>query len=885
MEMLIFCGSTIYTQKRSGVQRVIFEVAKALMPRVKVSFVKWDELDGQLRYLDERDIKKLFCDMDDANQLLSPYCHRVAYRFGDTVNAPDSAWLLLPEIPYHLPSGNEIFARIISQSREYGIRSAAIFYDLIPIRDNDYQTARADHIAYLAELLRCDLVLPISRFASDDLVDFYASIETLSEKQLMDIRSRVVAIPLGENREDEQWGTPISVAGKSDEPAMVMVGTIEPRKQQTRLLKALNDAREQYPDLRRLNVEIFGSLHPASGDALYAELARNPKIKFRNYGSEVQIEQAYASAWFSAFPSRNEGYGLPVVESLRRGIPCLTSNFGSMAEIAAGGGCLAVDTMDDRAVVEALVRMISDANLRRRLSVEISSRPQRSWGVYAEDTLSVIQNATKLKKEVEESFCTGLAAQLNTDLTGGTNLMLGDIRWGITKIGAEHTPTPAPTACPPADRSTGKSAVVAQIIGETADWEVTHEQLLMMADADVLLLKDQQAIQTIAYAANKLNLAVSLPHHLFFGEDAVANSVEKAVRISHIRNAALRVAERDDLRVQAIAGLRSELPFGQCDLAIVISTFNRGPFVEMNVAWLLRTIKVARLNVRCVVVDNASTDDTYDRLSRFFGNRSFTYICNSANVGMLGNLRVSSALNVAKYVWLTGDDDYIVPGAIERTLAAIAQNTGIPYIFHNFKVYHREKINSHDSPTTFIHEARVLAKTPRPNGLYPVNQIAGEHDNLFTAIYPIVFKSDILAACFNYPFDGIPFGNLTESVPTTKIILGSYRYSKAYWLDQPGIAGNAHNSWAAHRPRWHLVLMPKVFDLARDAGVDPQKLWDWTKIHLSLFNDAVKIAISKKKTAHLDIPGDMDNAFRVFRKKVEVPKELGIVSDPPPPLW
>jgi len=883
MELLVYCGHTISTQARSGVQRVVIEAAKALMARADVGFVKWDEIDGQLRHLDERDIRKLFGDTADANQLLNPYCHRVAYRFGDIVGFPDSAWLLFPEIPYHLRSGNEIFARIVSQCREYGIRTAAIFYDLIPIRDDDYRIARADHIGYVTELLRCDRVFPISRFAGDDLIDFCASIGTLSEAQLADLRARVVPILLGENREDEPWGEPVSVSGRSGEPVMVMVGAVEPRKQQTRLLKALNDACQEYPDLRRLQVEIFGSLHPASADALNAQISRNPKIRFHHYASEDQIDRAYANAWFSAFPSRLEGYGLPIVESLRRGIPCITSNFGAMAEVAAGGGCLTVDVMNDRALVDALLRMISDADLRNRLGAEISSRPRRSWGVYAEDILSAIHKENAIKTEEEENFVAGLAANLSDNPANPGIPALDGIQWNIVKIGAEDRLTPPPDGRASADRGTGRSAMVVKLAGEAADF--TRDQLLTVADSDVLLLKDQRDVQSVVHAASKFDLAVPLPHHIFFGEGAVTRSTDAAVGISRIRAAACLAAQREHLRAQALSGLRGDVPHERRDLAVVISTFNRGPFVEMNVNWLLRKIEVARLNVQCVVVDNASTDDTFDRLSRFAGNRSFTYICNPANVGMLGNLRVSSALDVAKYVWLTGDDDFIVPGAIERTLAGIVEHPGVPFFFHNFEVYHREKLGPRDSPDTFMREAQVMAKTPRPAGLYSVNKIADEHDNLFTAIYPIVFRSDVLAACFNYPFDGVPFGNLVESVPTTKIILGSYRYCEAYWFDRPGVAGNAHNSWASHRPRWHLVLMPEVFDLARDAGVNPQKIWDWTKIHLALFNDAVRIAIGKKTPAHLSVPCDTDNAFRVFRESVKVPKALAVVSEPPPPFW
>jgi len=372
---------------------------------------------------------------------------------------------------------------------------------------------------------------------------------------------------------------------------------------------------------------------------------------------------------------------------------------------------------------------------------------------------------------------------------------------------------------------------------------------------------------------------VPLPHNIFFREDGVSQLVDSAVKISKERNSARLTSYRDSLRAKGLNGLRHALPNNLCDLTIVISTFNRGPFVEMNVDWLLREIGIANLNVNCVVVDNASTDDTYDLLSKFFHNKSFSYKCNSANTGMLGNLRQSSILNESKYVWLIGDDDFIVPGAIERTLNAINENPGVPFLFHNFEVYHRESLGCHDSPKLFMGEAQVLGTSPRPSGLFPVNKIAEEHDNLFTAIYPIVFKSDVLAACFNYPFDGVPFENLVESVPTTKMILGNYRYSEAYWFEEPGINGNAHNSWSVHRPRWHLVLMPKVFDLARDAGVNPNKILSWTKLHLPLFYDSIEVSVSQKVPAHLSLPCDMDNAYRVFWEKIRIPNELVVFSD------
>jgi glycosyltransferase involved in cell wall biosynthesis len=296
------------------------------------------------------------------------------------------------------------------------------------------------------------------------------------------------------------------------------------------------------------------------------------------------------------------------------------------------------------------------------------------------------------------------------------------------------------------------------------------------------------------------------------------------------------------------------------------------------VAWLLRQITRDKLPVVCVVVDNASTDDTRKKLSRFFQHPHFRYVCNPHNVGMLGNLQVCSCLSLSRHVWMTGDDDFIAPGALARTLSVIRNQPSIPFIFHNFAVYHRETVSPSDSASHFVRSGTTVGTDCSDSGLYPVFKIAGEHDNLFTAIYPIVFRADIAAACFNYPFQGVPFSNLTESVPTTDIILGTYSSVRAQWFKEVGVVGNAHNSWAGHRPRWHLVLMAEVLAMARDAGVNPQQVWKWLQVHRGLFKDAVDIAISKKATAHVS-PHELETAYAMFREPISLPKDLKVRGD------
>jgi glycosyltransferase involved in cell wall biosynthesis len=873
VDLLVFCQHTLRSATRSGIQRVVVESTRALGRRARVGIVKWDVSDGQLRHADSRDVEALFGRAAASSLPVHPHCHQVNYRFSDSVPDWRRTWLLFPEIPYHLPSGNEIFARVISQCREYGIRTAAIFYDLIPIRDADYAEARPPHVEYAIELLRADLIIPISRHSASDLLSYYRSLDCFTEAEVADIDGRIKPVPLGECREDEEWGGTRETETESSQPAMIMVGTVEPRKQQPRLLKALNDAAATTPALRELDVDIFGSLHPRSADALWREMERNPRIRFHQYTADSAIEKVYSRAWFSAFPSRDEGYGLPIVESLRHGVPCLTASHGAMLEVAAAGGCLTVDVNDDAELQRGLVRMLTDGELRKALREGIRNRPRRTWGHYASDVLSLVSSISSGARDDTDR----LVAGLSQPLVPGT-VALSNVAVHIRSLLAAAADVPQG---PKGDRCAGSNVNVLEILGNAEP--LGSAALKAVADADVCLCESPQQVQRAIEAAVAAQLDVPLPR--LFTRDQTSDFAAAVVRLAEQRIAARATALRERLLGKASRAVAWTDIRRSADLAVVISTFNRAAFVERNVDWVLRQIDSSGLPVVCIVVDNASTDDTHERLARHFGHPAFRYVCNPSNVGMLGNLRVCSALDSAKHVWLIGDDDFILPGALQRVVETVRANPRLPLMLHNFGVYFRDAVRSGDEAAKYIVEMQVVAKEPGPGGLRAVNEVAIEHDNLFTAIYTIVMRSDLLAACFNYPFDGTPFGDLVESVPTTKYILESLPYCEGFWFDRVGIAGNAHNSWSTHRPRWHLVLMPAVFEAARNAGVDPRRVWQWTQVHYPLFVEAVDIALASRKPAHLSVPADLDDAARVFRRQVTLPDALEIADPFQAPVW
>jgi glycosyltransferase involved in cell wall biosynthesis len=108
-------------------------------------------------------------------------------------------------------------------------------------------------------------------------------------------------------------------------------------------------------------------------------------VTVRTAVTEDELEEAYATAAFTVFPSLHEGYGLPVVESLSRGTPVITTGYGSTGEIASRGGAVTVDPRDAGELADAMRRLLRDPDALAALCAEIPERPLRDWKNYADE--------------------------------------------------------------------------------------------------------------------------------------------------------------------------------------------------------------------------------------------------------------------------------------------------------------------------------------------------------------------------------------------------------------------------------------------------------------------------------------------------------------------
>ena len=169
-----------------------------------------------------------------------------------------------------------------------------------------------------------------------------------------------------------------------DEPYILHVGTIEPRKN----IDALLDAYERLkPSLRKeFPLVLIGSVGWAD-KATVARIESPPEnVRYLGYVPEEDLPNLTAGATVCVYPSLYEGFGLPVPQAMAAGTPVLTSNVSSLPEIA-GDAALLVDPRSADEIVAGLERLLLSPSLREELIDKGRRQARRfDWGESAKQT-------------------------------------------------------------------------------------------------------------------------------------------------------------------------------------------------------------------------------------------------------------------------------------------------------------------------------------------------------------------------------------------------------------------------------------------------------------------------------------------------------------------
>jgi glycosyltransferase involved in cell wall biosynthesis len=253
-------------------------------------------------------------------------------------------------------------------------RVVSTFHDLFVLTGDystyDFRVRFAGQARQAAE--RSDLIIAVSQFTADQVSDLL-SIEPS--------KIRVVHHGVTPPRD-------IVIRGDDERENLILhVGAIQHRKNIMRLVEAF----EQTPEDWKL---VLAGSNGFGAEEILARIRRSPRrdsIELPGYVSNSELEEYYARARVFAFPSLDEGFGMPVLDAMIRGVPVLTSNRSGTKEVA-GNAALLIDPEDQDSVSGGLVRIVRNATLRYQLRAAGLARATGfSWAGTAAETWRVYE--------------------------------------------------------------------------------------------------------------------------------------------------------------------------------------------------------------------------------------------------------------------------------------------------------------------------------------------------------------------------------------------------------------------------------------------------------------------------------------------------------------
>lgn len=173
---------------------------------------------------------------------------------------------------------------------------------------------------------------------------------------------------------------------------ILYVGMLEPRKNVDRLVEAFGQVAGAMPGMDLVIAGRRGWMY----DQIFAQveaLRLRDRVRFTDFVPQESLPALYGGARLFAYPSKYEGFGIPVLEAMSCGTPVVTTNVSSMPEVA-GDAAVLVAPDDVAGLASALRKVADDPALRADLSCRGLARAKAfSWERSARETIAVYQAA------------------------------------------------------------------------------------------------------------------------------------------------------------------------------------------------------------------------------------------------------------------------------------------------------------------------------------------------------------------------------------------------------------------------------------------------------------------------------------------------------------
>lgn len=377
---LLDASHTSHTRAQTGIQRVTRALFAALQAAGPTTGIGYDPYQRAWRELDADELdhlrpgqtatgsrgakwplrKRL---VGHTRRLLR---HKPALPAATALVVPE---LFSPKVGAALP---EIFSQVNGPC-------VAVFHDAIGLKLPELTPAGTVTRlpGYLRELLTFDGIAAVSEDSAASLRDYWRWLGVTDAPP-------VHALPLGlEALSILLVDNPPTPPAR---PRVLCVGTLEGRKNHLALLDACETLWREGVDFE---LQLVGLARPDTAGAALAKIATlqttGRPLLYSGAATDHALHAAYARCAFTVYPSMIEGFGLPVMESLQHGKPCLCSGRGALGESARGGGCVALDSVDASSLADAMRRWLRSPAELAALAAVARARKFRTWTDYARE--------------------------------------------------------------------------------------------------------------------------------------------------------------------------------------------------------------------------------------------------------------------------------------------------------------------------------------------------------------------------------------------------------------------------------------------------------------------------------------------------------------------
>lgn len=207
---------------------------------------------------------------------------------------------------------------------------------------------------------KADHILADSQATKDDLIELYATSSDKISVLLSGVDSRFQIV-----NDIEQFETIKRKFQLPDKRYILSVGTVQPRKNYSRIVRALSFVRKQGIDCHYAIVGGKGWME----DEMYETIENENMADFVHllgFVDDSDLPAIYTNAECLVITSLYEGFGLPILEAMACGAPVITSNLSSLPEVAGEAGIL-VNPLDQAEINSALYDLLSSTELRTEL--------------------------------------------------------------------------------------------------------------------------------------------------------------------------------------------------------------------------------------------------------------------------------------------------------------------------------------------------------------------------------------------------------------------------------------------------------------------------------------------------------------------------------------